>query len=180
MLRSTVAIFQQRGLYDAYVAALAPVHRPDDRSPRRLVLISRRDTAGASGGAYASRMTSRPTRREVLSATTMLLVVPLAPLACSSSSSSAGSSPGADSGNGCDGIFETSTVTNNHTHTLCVPTADLTNPPAAGKVYTTSLTLGHTHTVTLTQAQLQSIEGGGSVTVTTSGPAAHMFTISKM
>jgi hypothetical protein len=126
-------------------------------------------------------MTSKPTRRELLSATTTLLLVPFIPLACSSSSSgNGGSSPGTDSGNGCDGIFETSTVTNNHTHTLCVPTTDLTNPPAAGKVYTTSVSENHTHTVNLTQAQLQSIESGTAVTVTTSAPAAHMFTISKM
>lgn len=120
-------------------------------------------------------MTSKPTRREVLSATTMLLLVPLAPLACSSSSSSSGAS----GGNGCDGIFETSTVTNNHTHTLCVPTTDLTKPPAAGVVYTTSVSEDHSHTVSLTQAQLQSIEGGTAVTVTTSSPAPHNFTISK-
>jgi hypothetical protein len=117
-------------------------------------------------------MTSKPTRREVLSATTMLLLVPLAPLACSSSSSPAG--------NNCSGIFETSTVTNGHTHTLCVPTTDLTTPPAAGVTYTTSTDAGHSHTVTLTQAQLQSIEGGTAVTVTTSSPAPHNFTISKM
>lgn len=128
-------------------------------------------------------MKSKPTRREVLSATTMLLLVPLAPLACSSSSSSSSSGSGSSSGggnNGCDGIFETSTVTDNHTHTLCVPTTDLTSPPAAGKTYTTSVTLMHSHTVTLTQAQLQSIEGGTAVTVMTSGPAAHNFTITKM
>jgi len=88
-------------------------------------------------------MTSKPTRREVLSATTLLLLVPLVPLGCSSSSSgNAGSSSGGDGGNGCNGIFETSTVTNNHTHTLCVPTTDLTSPPSAGVVYTTSLSAG--------------------------------------
>ncbi len=126
-------------------------------------------------------MTTTPTRREVLSATTLLLLVPLAPLACSSSSSGSGNtSPGSDGGNGCDGIFDTSTVTNNHTHTLCVPTSDLTNPPAAGVVYTTSVSLMHSHTVNLTQAQLKSIESGTAVTVTTSSPAAHDFTISKM
>lgn len=71
-------------------------------------------------------------------------------------------------------------MTNNHTHTLCVPTSDLTNPPTAGVVYTTSVSLMHSHTVNLTQAQLKSIESGTAVTVTTSSPAAHNFTISKM
>jgi hypothetical protein len=119
-------------------------------------------------------MTSKPTRREVLSATTMLLLVPLGPLACSSSSSGGGN------GASCAGISETSTVTNGHTHTLCVLTSDLTNPPAAGVVYTTSFDAGHSHTVSLTQAQLQTIEGGTAVTVATSSPAPHNFTISKM
>jgi hypothetical protein len=76
-------------------------------------------------------------------------------------------------------VFELSTVTNNHEHSLCVLTTDLMNPPAAGVTYTTSLTDGHTHTVNLTQAQLQSIESGGSVTVTTSSPYPHNFTIQK-
>jgi hypothetical protein len=71
-------------------------------------------------------------------------------------------------------------VTNNHTHTLCVPTTDLTSPPAGGKTYTTSVALNHSHTVVLTQAQLQTIDSGGSVTVTTSSPLPHNFTISKM
>jgi hypothetical protein len=54
------------------------------------------------------------------------------------------------------------------------------NPPSGGVVYTTSVNAGHSHTVSLTQAQLQSIEGGTAVMVTTSSPAPHNFTISKM
>jgi hypothetical protein len=76
-------------------------------------------------------------------------------------------------------VLSTSTVTNNHTHTLCVPTTDLTTPPAAGATYTTSSDAGHNHTVALTQQQLQSINSGGSVTVTSSQPYAHDFTIKK-
>jgi hypothetical protein len=125
-------------------------------------------------------MTTKLTRREILSqSTTLLLMVPLAPLAgCSSSSSGSTADSGAPAP--CDGIEDTSTVTNNHTHTLCTLTSDLENPPAAGVDYTTSFNAGHSHTVTLTQAQLQSIESGGSVTVTTSSPYPHNFTISKM
>src|SRR5580693_6319512 len=118
-------------------------------------------------------MESKLSRRELLNqSTVLLLLVPVAGLAaCSSNNTDAAAS--------CNGVFETSTVTNNHTHTLCVPTTDLTNPPAAGTTYTTSFNDGHDHTVTLTQAQLQTIEGGGSVTVTTSVPFPHDFTISK-
>src|ERR1017187_5977574 len=97
------------------------------------------------------------TRRELLSHSTVLLLLVPAIAGCASSS---GGSSGSSS---CDGISETSTVTNSHTHTLCVLTSDLTSPPAAGVTYTTSTSSGHNHTVALTQAQLQSIESGGSV-----------------
>jgi hypothetical protein len=115
------------------------------------------------------------TRRELLSQSTVLLLVPLAGVSGACSSGSGGSS----SNSSCDGVFETSTVTNNHTHTLCVPSTDLSSPPSSGMTYTTSFDDGHSHTVTLTQAQLTTISDGGSVTVTTSSPAPHDFTISK-
>jgi hypothetical protein len=123
-------------------------------------------------------MNSKLTRREMLSqSTVLLLLVPVAGAAAGCGSSSSGSSGPSGS---CDGIEDTSTVTNNHTHTLCTLTSDLTNPPTAGVTYTTSTNAGHNHTVMLSQAQLQSIESGGSVTVTTSSPYPHNFTISKM
>jgi hypothetical protein len=111
------------------------------------------------------------TRRELLSkSTALLLLVPVA--ACSGSSAP-------PAGSQCTGPFETSTVTNGHTHTLCVPLSDLTNPPAAGVTYTTSTDVNHNHTVALTQQQLQTINAGTAVTVTTSSPLAHNFTIQK-
>jgi hypothetical protein len=124
------------------------------------------------------------TRRELLSkSTALLLMVPVAGAAvgCSSSNSSSPAPGGTnDGGEGsCQGIFETSTVTDNHTHALCVPETDLDAPPSAGVTYTTSVSENHSHTVALTQAQLQSVKGGTSLTVTTSGPAAHEFTIEE-
>jgi hypothetical protein len=113
-------------------------------------------------------------RRELLSSSTVLLL--LVPTACSSGSSTIQASEDASA---CNGVFEISTVTNNHDHSLCVPSTDLSNPPAGGATYTTSLNDGHTHTVTLSQQQLQTIQSGGSVTVTTSAPFAHDFTIQK-
>jgi hypothetical protein len=121
------------------------------------------------------------TRREFLAgATTTLFLIPLA--ACASSSPSA--SPGSEAG-ACEGIDTTSTQVSEHTHTVCVPDADLSNPPSGGATYTTSsspdpLATGapddgaHTHTVTLTQAELSSIEAGQSVSVMTSNNFAHM------
>lgn len=122
-------------------------------------------------------MTTKLTRRELLAQSTVMLLMVPAASAAAAACSSGGS--GSSNTNGCDGVFETSTVTNNHTHTLCVPTSDLTNPPSAGVTYNTSTDANHSHTVQLSQAQLQSINGGGSVTVTTSAPAAHNFTIVK-
>jgi hypothetical protein len=113
-------------------------------------------------------------RRDFLTGSTVVLL--LVPVACSSSGAVANASEDASA---CDGVFEISTVTNDHTHSLCVPSSDLASPPAAGTTYTTSLNDGHTHTVTLTQTQLQTIASGGTVTVTTSSPAAHNFTIQK-
>ncbi len=62
----------------------------------------------------------------------------------------------------------TSSISQSHAHTLCVPTTDLTSPPAAGMTYTTSTTSEHAHTVTLTAAQLRDIEAGLIVTVESS------------
>jgi len=75
----------------------------------------------------------------------------------------------------CDGAGATSTVVLAHTHTVCVPLADLNNPPAAGQTYTTSgaSTDGHTHQLTLTAAMLTEIMTGGTITVTTSETESH-------
>jgi hypothetical protein len=116
------------------------------------------------------------TRRQFLSSTVAVLI--LVP-ACASSSS--GTSSGADGGTkGCDGVSSTSTVALGHTHTVCVPQSDLSNPPEEGATYTTSPPMPM-HTITLTAAQLASIEAGQTVTVTTSTNANHnhMFSITK-
>ena len=114
-------------------------------------------------------------RRELLSrsSTVLLLLIPVA--GCSNSSVEEADGDAS----ACSGVFEISTVTNNHTHSLCVPSTDISSPPTGGATYTTSTNLNHSHTVTLTQAQLQTIGSGGSVTVTTSAPLAHDFTIQK-
>ena len=98
------------------------------------------------------------TRRELLArGTTVLLLVPIIS-SCSSNNSSS-----ADAAASCSGIDSTSTVNADHTHDICVPTTDLTNPPAAGVTYTSTNVGMHTHTLMLTQAQLMTIESGGSV-----------------
>jgi hypothetical protein len=134
----------------------------------------------ASPAALVSSEVEDPmfTRRELLTrGTTVLLLIPV--IGCSSSSDGAGS---------CAGIESTSTNNASHTHTLCVPTSDLTGPPAAGKTYTTSNVGNHTHMVTLSAANLTALIGGQTVTVTsTSDPDpinnevhSHDFMIKKM
>jgi hypothetical protein len=112
------------------------------------------------------------TRREFLSQAgyVSLLLVPIAS-ACGSSNSS---------GSSCDGVSSTSTVVSGHSHSVCVPSSDLTNPPANGGTYTTSGP-DPTHTITLTAAQLAAIQQGQSVAVTTSvnGAHTHDFTLAK-
>jgi hypothetical protein len=127
------------------------------------------------------------TRRHFLTASARLaaggtVTLLLRPLGCGSS---------ADNGTGasispalptCDGILDTSTLVQGHTHTLCTLATDLTSPPSGGVVYTTSFDDSHDHTVSLTQAQLQSINAGGTVVVTSSvAPTGHThdFTIAK-
>lgn len=120
------------------------------------------------------------TRRELLSrGTTLLLLIPV--VGCSSSSDNAG-------GGSCAGVESTSTVNAAHSHTVCVLTTDLMNPPAGGVTYTTSNVGSHTHQVSLSAANLTAINGGATVPVTsTSDPDpltnevhSHDFLIKKM
>jgi len=100
-----------------------------------------------------------------------LLLVPVV-VGCGSSSSAS---------NGCDGLGSTSSVVQGHSHTVCIPSADLMTPPQGGATYTTSGP-DPTHTITLSAAQLSAIEQGQSVSVTTSNDGAHThdFTLAKM
>jgi len=113
-------------------------------------------------------------RREFLaqSGYVTLCLVPIV-AACGSSNSSGG-------GGSCDGVSSTSTIVSGHSHTVCVPTSDLTNPPASGATYTSSGP-DPAHTITLMAAQLTSIQQGQPVTVTSSTAAGHThdFMIAK-
>ena len=100
-------------------------------------------------------------RREVLiRAGGLLLIIPASRLlmACGSDSGGSSSLHFTSSADPADG----------HTHTVDLADADITNPPAGGRVLTTSLVLAHTHTVTLTEADFASIDAGNTVTITTS------------
>ena len=103
-------------------------------------------------------MNSTMNRREaILRVGGILLVIPASRLlmAC-----------GGDSGS--SSLHFTSSNDLNHTHTVDLSQADVSNPPAAGKTETTSFDDSHDHTVTLTEADFQTIASGGSVTKTTS------------
>jgi hypothetical protein len=116
------------------------------------------------------------TRRQFLKGTmTTLVLIPIVGCGSDGGSPSGTGNPGT-----CEGVSSTGTNTGGHIHTLCVPTSDLTSPPASGRTYTTSSNSGHTHSVTLSQVQLQNVESGGSVTVdSTGGGHTHAFTIEK-
>jgi hypothetical protein len=73
----------------------------------------------------------------------------------------------------CVGITTTSSVTNSHTHTVCIPTADHVTPPSSGATYQTSITNGHNHSVVMTAAQLQA--ANTIVTSTVSAGHTHDF-----
>lgn len=97
----------------------------------------------------------------------------LAPLGCSSSEGAAGETTSTNPTVPCDGLGSRSTNADGHTHDLCVPAADLSDPPAGGASYTTTNNDGHTHAVALDAAQLSALERGESVRVTTSSDAGH-------
>lgn len=78
----------------------------------------------------------------------------------------------------CDGIGATSSAVDGHTHEVCVPSRDLTSPPASGATYTTTTDDGHTHRVTLDAAQLSAIGRGELARVTTTLDDGHVHTYS--
>ncbi len=92
------------------------------------------------------------------------MLVPVVPAVLQACSSSPPDGPS----NSCAGTDPLSTVNEGHTHSVCVPTSDMTNPPAAGATYTSSNDGNHTHTITLSAAQLSMIASGQSVHVTSS------------
>ena len=75
---------------------------------------------------------------------------------------------GSDSGGNPNSLTFTSSLDDNHTHTVSLQLSDITSPPAAGATETTSLNQSHTHTVTLTETDFASINAGNTVTKTTS------------
>jgi hypothetical protein len=86
----------------------------------------------------------------------------------------------------CDGAGSTSTVVSGHTHEICVPLSDLTNPPANGATYTTTFASAagvnnHTHNLVLSQAELAALGAGSVVTMTTTISEAHehSFTLQR-
>jgi hypothetical protein len=106
----------------------------------------------------------------MLSRRDFLVTLVLTPLASACNSSTGG---GVTPAPACDGAGETSTVAQEHTHTVGVSAALLASPPAAGATFKTSPNEGHLHDVVFTQAQLMSIAQGGTVTVTTTRVNEH-------
>lgn len=113
-------------------------------------------------------------RRRFVSDTVLVAIIPTA-LSCGGDDDDDGGSAS------CDGFSETSSSDAGHTHSVCIPAADLMSPPTSGGTYITTNNSGHTHAVALTAADLTTLAGGGSVTVTTSvvQQHAHMFNLAE-
>jgi hypothetical protein len=104
-------------------------------------------------------MSSMNRREVILKVGGILLAIPAARvlMAC-----------GGSGGSSATTLHFTSSNDLNHTHTVDLATADISSPPAGGRVETTSNDQAHTHTVTLTEADFASIDAGNVVNITTS------------
>lgn len=99
----------------------------------------------------------------------MLILTPLvAPLVAGCGSGYGSSSSPSPDASTCSGVGGQSTTDDQHSHAICVPTADLMSPPASGGTYTSAVASSHTHTLVLTSAQLAMIQSGQAVTVMSS------------
>lgn len=107
---------------------------------------------------------------------TRTFILTLAPVAAGCTDDDDGS--GSDN---CDGAGATSSVADGHSHTVCVASSDLMDPPASGGTYMTSSAEGHTHELELSTEELTQIAGGMKVTVMTTVVESHShnFTLSE-
>ena len=104
---------------------------------------------------------------------TVTFLVTVTQIGCSSASNTGTSTSPALP---CDGAGAESSLNAGHTHTVCIPAADLSSPPPGGASYTTSQNQGHTHQLVLQQTQLQALGAGQSATLTTTLDQGHTHT----
>ena len=77
----------------------------------------------------------------------------------------------------------TSSVNDNHSHTITIQFLNVDNPPADGNTVTSSENSNHTHTIMLTQKQFQDLAVGKTLTVVSSSSSGsylshtHSFSI---
>ncbi|AKU95789.1 hypothetical protein AKJ09_02453 [Labilithrix luteola] len=76
----------------------------------------------------------------------------------------------------CSGAAGMSSVTDGHTHDICITEQQLETLPESGVVDATTIADGHSHTVTLSQTALQRISVGQTVGVETSVALGHTHT----
>ncbi|MCH7575840.1 MAG: hypothetical protein IIA59_12055 [Candidatus Marinimicrobia bacterium] len=76
-----------------------------------------------------------------------------------------------------DSYLFTSSIDSNHSHTVEITFADLSQPPEGGRSLTTSST-GHTHSVTLSTSDFAALEAGQTVIRNTSNNSGHRHTFS--
>lgn len=95
-----------------------------------------------------------------------LVLLVAAPVAACSGSEDAGDAA-------CDGEGASTTTDSGHRHSVCVPAADISSPPAAGATYTTSFDDGHDHQLALSAEQLSALASGVTIVVETTVDQGH-------
>jgi hypothetical protein len=78
----------------------------------------------------------------------------------------------------CDGAGAESSITDGHTHAVCIPGSDIASVRAGstGGAYTTTVTDGHSHGLVLDPPELETLHDGPTVTATTSVAQDHTHT----
>jgi len=85
--------------------------------------------------------------------------------------------------NTAETFSSTSTINDNHSHTITIQLANVDNPPVDGNTITSSENSSHDHTITLTQKQFQQLAEGETLIVFSSNSSGsylshtHSFSI---
>jgi len=85
--------------------------------------------------------------------------------------------------NNAESFLTTSSVNDDHSHTLTVQIINVDNPPAEGNTISSSENFNHTHTLMLTQKNFQQLAAGETLTILSSSasgnysPHSHSFSI---
>jgi len=101
-------------------------------------------------------------------------------IGCSDDEPENGTNP---TGSAVESFSITSSVNDDHSHTLTIQIINVDNPPAEGNTISSTENSNHTHTIMLTQKNFQQLAAGETLTVLSSSasgnysPHSHSFSI---